>query len=85
MKPQQARVAIVTGAAGMRGIGRAIALRFAREGLDVAVLDVDRSPSQLPEAEIAAGWRGIDSVKEEITALGRRSLGTCWRLAEKKL
>ena len=35
----RARAAIVTGAAGMRGIGRAIALRFARDGLDVALVD----------------------------------------------
>ena len=68
------RVAMVTGAGGMRGIGRAIALRLAREGLDVALLDIRRPASQLPEDEVAAGWRSIESVSEEITALGRRAL-----------
>lgn len=36
---KQRRVAVVTGAAN--GIGRAIALRFAREGADLALLDID--------------------------------------------
>jgi NAD(P)-dependent dehydrogenase (short-subunit alcohol dehydrogenase family) len=58
----------------MRGIGRAIALRFAQDGLDVALVDVHRDPSQLPDAEVAAAWRGIDTVGEEIVALGRRAL-----------
>ena len=62
----------MTGAAGMRGIGRAIALRFAHEGLDVALVDIDRSTSQVPEAEIAVGWRGLESVQAEIARLGRR-------------
>jgi NAD(P)-dependent dehydrogenase (short-subunit alcohol dehydrogenase family) len=67
-------VALVTGAGGMRGIGRAIALRFAQDGLDVALADVHRDPSQLPDAEVAAAWRGIHSVAEEVVGLGRRAL-----------
>lgn len=33
------KVAIVTGAAGKRGFGRAIVTRLAREGADVVVVD----------------------------------------------
>jgi len=52
------KIALVTG--GARGIGRAIALRFAREGADVAVADMN-----------VAGAR---SVAGEIEAAGRRAL-----------
>jgi 3-oxoacyl-[acyl-carrier protein] reductase len=52
----QGQVALITGAG--RGIGKAIALRFAREGADIAVVDLNREWTQ------TAG--------EEITALGRR-------------
>ena len=38
------RIAIVTGAAG--GLGKAIALLFAREGADIAIVDqIPRTPS----------------------------------------
>jgi len=40
----------------------------------VAITDVHREERDLPPAEIRLGWRSIDTVSEEITALGRRSL-----------
>ncbi|WP_299301366.1 SDR family NAD(P)-dependent oxidoreductase [uncultured Brachybacterium sp.] len=46
--------AIVTGAASERGIGRSTALRLAREGWAVAVLDLDASASQQVAEQIAA-------------------------------
>jgi NAD(P)-dependent dehydrogenase (short-subunit alcohol dehydrogenase family) len=68
------KVAIVTGAARMRGIGRAIAVRLAEEGADIAVSQLPRPTESTPEHEREAGWQGVRSVADEITALGRRAV-----------
>jgi 3-oxoacyl-[acyl-carrier protein] reductase/meso-butanediol dehydrogenase/(S,S)-butanediol dehydrogenase/diacetyl reductase len=69
------KVALVTGAARQRGIGRAIALRLAADGADVVVHGRASDPATFPEHERAAGWRGTASVVDEIRALGRRAIG----------
>jgi 3-oxoacyl-[acyl-carrier protein] reductase/meso-butanediol dehydrogenase/(S,S)-butanediol dehydrogenase/diacetyl reductase len=74
MRGLEGKVALVTGAARRRGIGRAIALRLAREGADVVVHGSRRSPDAFPGHEREAGWRGAASVAEEVEALGRRAL-----------
>jgi len=52
------KTALVTGAA--RGIGHAIALAYAREGADIAVLDLKKENAEKTAAEISAlGVRGI--------------------------
>jgi NAD(P)-dependent dehydrogenase (short-subunit alcohol dehydrogenase family) len=66
------KVALITGAGGMRGVGRATALKLAQQGADLALTDVHREPEDLPPGEIRLGWRGLDSVAEEIQPLGRR-------------
>jgi NAD(P)-dependent dehydrogenase (short-subunit alcohol dehydrogenase family) len=74
-RPLTGKVAIVTGAGRMRGIGRAIALRLAEDGSDVVVSAVARSLEAMPSShEREAGWRGVRSVADEISALGRRAL-----------
>ncbi len=69
------KVAVVTGAGGRHGIGRAIALRLAEEGADVVVTDIQRSTDRMREEDRQAGWRGLPSVVEEIEDLGRQSIG----------
>ncbi len=70
----EGKVAIVTGAGRHRGIGRHIALALAREGADVAVTGSGRPPETFPDDEKAMGWRDIESVVDEVRALGRRAL-----------
>lgn len=70
----QGKVALVTGAGRQRGIGRAAALRLAADGADVVVSALRRDPSTLPEHEREVGWRGAESVADEIRAMGRRAL-----------
>ncbi len=69
------KVAIVTGAGGRNGIGRAIATRLASEGADVVVTDVTASLDAIRPEDREAGWEGLPSVTAEIEALGRQSLG----------
>lgn len=68
------KVAVVTGAGRMRSIGRPIAVELARAGCDVVLTGTGRSPDRYPDDEKGAGWRDIDSVADEISALGRRAL-----------
>jgi NAD(P)-dependent dehydrogenase (short-subunit alcohol dehydrogenase family) len=72
MSGLQGKVALITGAGGMKGVGRATALKLAQHGADLALTDVQRGPEDLPPAEVRVGWRGIDSVADEVRALGRR-------------
>lgn len=68
------QVALVTGAGGMRTVGRAVAERLASEGADLALTDIQRNPEDLPDDEVEAGWRGIESVADEVRKKGRRVL-----------
>ncbi len=69
------KVAIVTGAGGRHGIGRAIATRLAREGADVVVTDIPQSRDAIRVQDRAEGWEGLPSVVKEIEAEGRQALG----------
>jgi NAD(P)-dependent dehydrogenase (short-subunit alcohol dehydrogenase family) len=66
--------ALVTGAARPRGIGRATALRLARDGAAVACLDIARNYDDAPLHGVASS-DDLDSLVAEIEALGGRAVG----------
>jgi NAD(P)-dependent dehydrogenase (short-subunit alcohol dehydrogenase family) len=66
--------AVVTGAAGVRGMGRAIAMRLAAEGANVVVVDHPDAPKGFTPEALAAGWQGLDSVAGHIESLGRGAM-----------
>ena len=68
------KVALVTGAGRLRGIGRATALALAGLGADVVVTGTGRDPATYPEDEKKIGWRDVESTAEQIRGAGRRAL-----------
>lgn len=91
MPDLEGKVAIVTGAGRYSGIGRYIALAMAQHGADVVITGSGRPPDSYPDEEKEIGWRDIESVADEIRALGRRALplitkaadaGDCQRLVD---
>jgi NAD(P)-dependent dehydrogenase (short-subunit alcohol dehydrogenase family) len=72
MKSLEGKVALVTGASSKRGMGHAIALRFAREGADVVVVDKIPAPQSLFPGD--EGWGGLDEIVTEIESLGKKGL-----------
>jgi len=74
MSGLKGKVALITGAGGMKGVGRATALKFAQLGVDVVLTDVARKPQDIHPGELRAGWRGLESVAGEVRALEGRCL-----------
>lgn len=72
------KVALVTGAGGKNGIGRAIATRLAREGADVAVNDITKHPYAADQAD----WQGLPDVVREIEAMGQRAISVVADVAD---
>ena len=60
------KVAVITGSG--RGIGKAAALQFAREGAKVVVSDIDAEPAESTVAEITAKGGSAVSLVGDVTA-----------------
>jgi len=78
----EGKIAIVTGAASARGIGRATAQAFAAQGAKVAILDLDLNAARDAAAQLGAGHLGLaanvadeaqvrDAVAEVLAHFGR--------------
>ncbi len=78
------KVAIVTGAGRLRGIGRASAEALAELGADVVVTGTGRSPDSYPPDEKKAGWKDIESTAELVQSLGRRALALKLDVVDRK-
>ena len=72
MNSLDGKVALVTGAASKRGMGHAIALRLAREGANIVVVDKHAAPRSLFPGD--EGWGGLEEEVAEIEALGREAI-----------
>ena len=72
------KVALVTGAGGKNGIGRAIATRLAKEGADVAVNDITEHPYAADQSD----WQGLPDVVREIEAMGQRAISVVADVAD---
>ena len=68
------KVAIITGAGRLRGIGRTTAVALARLGADLVVTGTGRDPDTFPPDEKAVNWRDVESTAEQVRAQGRRAL-----------
>lgn len=69
----EGKVAVVTGCARERGIGRAIAMRLAKEGANVVAADYCRAMAEYPDAKFGQ-MEELEGLVADIRKLGRRSI-----------
>jgi len=72
-KELKGKVAIVTGAGRLRGIGRASAVALAEMGANVVVTGTGRDPDNYPDDEKSKGWKDIESTAEQIRNKGSKA------------
>ena len=74
MQGLKGKVAMVTGCAGERGVGRAIARRLAHEGADLVLTDVTAGGTRVVPTMPVGQWAGLEAVAAEVRGLGLRAL-----------
>lgn len=68
------KVAIITGAGRLRGIGYSSAIAFAKLGAKVVVTGTGRKQENYPGDEKKVGWKDVESTANKIRELGSESL-----------
>ena len=68
------KIALVTGCAGERGVGRGIATRLVADGADLVVTDLHSLGTTVVPTRPSSVWGGLESLAEEIRGFGRRAL-----------
>ncbi|MCS6801623.1 MAG: SDR family NAD(P)-dependent oxidoreductase [Chloroflexota bacterium] len=74
MSGLEGKVAIVTGAGRHRGLGKAIALRLARDGADIVIADLGRASGRHFPAGLVAETEEMQEVVADLQATGRRAM-----------
>jgi len=74
MNKLDGKVAIITGAGRLRGIGYSSAIALAKLGAKVVVTGTGRKKENYPEDEKKLGWKDVESTADKIKELGSDSL-----------
>ena len=68
------KVAIITGAGRLRSIGRGAGIALAEMGCSIVAVGTGRDPATFPDDEKEIGWRDVESVADEVRAMGPKAL-----------
>jgi len=82
MNSLEGKVAMITGAGSKRGMGHAIAVRLAREGADVVIIDKEIAPKSIWPGD--ENWGGLNDVAAEIKSEGREALAVVTDISSSK-
>jgi len=82
MNSLEGKVALITGAGSKRGMGHAVAVRLAKEGANVVVVDREAVPKSIWPGD--ENWGGLEEVTAEIKSAGREALPVVADISDSK-